>query len=194
MTDKQKIYKDWMKFLDPDEVKFQLISASLYLTAYDLLIESIIQKIKDFYTNGFNENGLTLDTKYETQVRELYRKDIIIASLIWLEKNGVISKDDIQSVKNFKIHRNELAHELSKMISDSGKRTKTEYIGQIRDLYFKIQKWWFVEFEVTINPELSNVDPNELDYDEVLSFIMMPMNYMVEITNEELRKKEDRSN
>ena len=194
MTDKQKIYKDWMKFLDPEEVKFQLISASLYLTAYDLLIDCIIQKIKSFYTNGFDESGWILDTEYETQVRELYRKDIIIASLIWLEKNGGISKDDIQYVKNFKIHRNELAHELSKMISDSGKRTKTEYIGQIRDLYFKIQKWWFVEFEVTINPELSNVDPNELDYDEVLSFIMMPMNYMVEITNEELRKKEDRSN
>ncbi|MCJ8145335.1 hypothetical protein MKI79_00105 [Acinetobacter sp. A3.8] len=194
MTDKQKIYKDWMKFLDPEEVKFQLISASLYLTAYDLLIDCIIQKIKSFYTNGFDESGWILDTEYETQVRELYRKDIIIASLIWLEKNGVISKDDIQNVKYFKIHRNELAHELSKMISDSGKRTKTEYIGQIRDLYFKIQKWWFVEFEMTINPELSNVDPNELDYEEVLSFIMMPMNYMVDITNEELREKEDRSN
>ena len=42
--EQNKYFKDWMKFLDADEVKFQLITASLYLTAYDLLIESIVQK------------------------------------------------------------------------------------------------------------------------------------------------------
>lgn len=36
--DQEKYQKDWLEFLDENEVKFQLITASLYLTAYDLLI------------------------------------------------------------------------------------------------------------------------------------------------------------
>ena len=53
---KDKILRDWIKFLNPNEVKFQLTIASLYLTSYEFLIESIVQKTKDFYTNGF-KNG-----------------------------------------------------------------------------------------------------------------------------------------
>lgn len=56
--DQEKNFRDWMKFLDADEVRFQLISASLYLTAYDLLVNSVIEKIKDFYITGFDEGGL----------------------------------------------------------------------------------------------------------------------------------------
>ena len=158
--DQNKYFKDWMKFLDVDEVKFQLITASLYLTAYDLLIESIVQKIKDFYTNGFEENGWIVDDKYNVEVRGLYKKDIVIASLKWLRKNYVISENEIDQVKLFKEHRNELAHELSKMISDSDKQTKTEFVQEIRDLYFKIHKWWFVEFEMAIDPELAKLNPD----------------------------------
>jgi len=191
-VDQDKHFKDWIKFLDADEVKFQLITASLYLTAYDLLIESIVQKIKDFYTNGFDENGWIIDEKYKTDVRGLYKKDIVIASLKWLEKNNVIAESEIDLVKIFKEHRNELAHELSKMISDSDKRTKTEFIQEIRDLYFKIHKWWFIEFEMAIDPELGKLNPDELDFDEVLSFIMMPMNHMINIVNDEIKKRNER--
>jgi len=181
-----------MKFLDADEVKFQLITASLYLTAYDLLIESVVHKIKDFYTNGFDENGWIVDEKYKVEVRGLYKKDIVIASLKWLEKNNVISENEIDRVKLFKEHRNELAHELSRMISNSDKRTKTEFMQEIRDLYFKIHKWWFVEFEMAIEPELGKLNPDELDFNEVLSFIMMPMDYMVNIVNGEIKKRNKR--
>ena len=192
--DQNKYFKDWMKFLDVEEVKFQLITASLYLTGYDLLLESVVQKTKDFYSNGFDENGWNVDEKYKTDVHGLYKKDIVIASLMWLEKNKVITEHEIDRVKLFKDHRNELAHELSKMISDSDKRTKTEYIPEIRDLYLKIHKWWFVEFEMAIDPELGKLKVEDLDFSEVLSFIMMPMDYMVNIVNDEIKKRKERKN
>ncbi|WP_272023830.1 hypothetical protein [Olleya namhaensis] len=190
--DQEKHYKDWLKFLDENEVKFQLITASLYLTAYDLLIDTIIRKIEEFYTDGFDENGFIICKRYKTEVRGLYKKDIVIASTKWLVKNKVITEPELERIKIFKAHRNELAHELTKMISDSDANTKTEFVTEIRDLYFKIQKWWFVEFEVQINPDLGHLDTDKLDYDEVLMMHMLPMNYMVNIVNDEIKKRAER--
>lgn len=78
------------------------------------------------------------------------------------------------------------------MISDSEANTKTEFIEEIRDLYFKIQKWWFVEFECQINPHLGKLDTDKLNYDEVLMMQMLPMNYMVNKVDDEIKKRAER--
>ena len=190
--DQEKHFKDWMKFLDESEVKFQLITASLYLTAYDLLIDTIVRKIEEFYTDGFDENGFIISDKYKTQVRGIYKKDIVLASTKWLVQNKVITESESERIKIFKAHRNVLAHELTKMISDSDANTKTEFIAEIRDIYFKVQKWWFVEFECQINPDLSHLDTDKLNYNEVLMMQMLPMDYMVNIVTDEIQKRAER--
>ena len=188
----EKYFEDCLKFFDKDEVRFQLITASTYITAYDLLIDTIIRKIEEFYIDGYDENGLKIGKRYQTEVRELYKKDIVIASTRWLVKYKVITKSEMERIKIFRKHRNELAHELTKMISDSDANTKTEFISEIRDLYFKIQKWWFIEYEVQVNPDLENLNTNELNYDEVLMMQMLPMENMVNIANDEIKKRAER--
>ena len=188
----EKYYRDCMKFFDENEVRYQLITASIYLTAYDLLIDTIIRKIEEFYTDGYDENGLKIGKRYQTEVRELYKKDIVIASTRWLVKYKVITKSEMERIKIFRKHRNELAHELTKMISDSDANTKTEFMIEIRDLYFKIQKWWFTEFEMPANPDFDNYNTNELNYDEVLMMQMLPMKNMVNIANDEIKKRAER--
>lgn len=190
--DPEKYYKDWMKLLDENEVKFQLITASLYLTAYDLLIDTIIRKIEEFYIDGFDENGFIISEIYKSEVKGLYKKDIVIASTKWLVNNEVINETELERIKIFKLHRNELAHELTQMIADSDANTKTEYIREIRDLYFKILKWWFIEFECQVNPDLGKLDTDTLDYDEVLMMQMLPMNFMIKIVNDEIKKRVER--
>ncbi len=190
MTKEKKYIKDWMKLLDPEEVKFQLISSSFYITAYDILIETIVQKIKDFYMTGFDENGMILEANYKIQVRNLFKKDIVTASSLWLKNHDAITEEEVEKIILFKDHRNELAHELSEMIADSGKRTKIELIKEIRDLRFKILKWWFINFEMEINPELSKLSPTELDFDEVLSLNMFVINYLINILDAEVEKKQ----
>ncbi len=111
--------KDWIKLLNPEEVKFQLITSTFYIIAYDILIETIVQDVKFFYLMGSDQNELK--TKYKAQVRSLYKQDIVIASSLWLKKHDAISEEDIEKIKAFKEHRNELAHELSGMIANSKK-------------------------------------------------------------------------
>lgn len=189
-VNQEKIVKDWIKFLNPDEVKFSLISASIFITAYDNLITTVIDKIKDFYVEGFDENGFIVSEEYKKQVKELCKKDIVIASLLWLEKNHAITSEEVERVKIFRDHRNEIAHELSKILADSDYRVKTEYIEEIKSILFKIHKWWFVEFEMQINSELVSLNVDELDFSEVLMFQMLPVNYMLNIINDEIKKRE----
>lgn len=185
----EKTFKDWIKFLNPDEVKFNLISASIFITAYDNLITTVIDKTKDFYIDGFDENGYIINDDYKIQVKQLYKKDIVIASLLWLEKNNAITSEEVERVKIFKSHRNEIAHELSKILTDSDYRVKTEYIDEIKNLLFKIHKWWFIEFEMSINPDLGILNIEELDFNKVLILPMLPVNYMLKIINDEIKKR-----
>jgi hypothetical protein len=189
-VNQEKIFKDWIKFLNPDEVKFNLISASIFITAYDNLITTVIDKIKEFYIDGLDENGYIINDDYKIQVKELYKKDIVIASLLWLENNNAITSEEVERVKIFKSHRNEIAHELSKILTDTDYRVKTEYIDEIKNILFKIHKWWFTEFEMSINPELGNLNIEELDFNEVLILPMLPVNYMLKIINDEIKKRE----
>ena len=192
--DHEKYFEDCLKFFDKDEVRFQLITASTYITAYDLLIDTIIRKIEEFYIDGYDENGLKIGKRYQTEVRELYKKDIVIASTRWLVKYKVITKSEMERIKIFRKHRNELAHELTKMISDSDANTKTEFMIEIRDLNFKIHKWWFIEYEMPANPYLDKYNSNELNYDKVLVMQMLPMENMIKIANDEIKKRTERKN
>lgn len=178
-----------MKFLNADEVKFQLTTASLYLTAYELLIESIVQKTKDFFTNGFKDGEWVIDDKYKTIVRALCKEDIVVASAMWLQNLNVITDKEVEKIKMYKEHRNDIAHELPKIISDSDYNIKTEHFIDIRNLYYKIQLWWFKEIELTTNPDFDEIDHDNLDYDEALSIVMLPMEYMVNIVNDEIEKR-----
>jgi hypothetical protein len=45
----------WEAFLDPDVLRGKLISASIYIAAYEMLKESIVGRIRNFYSTGFTE-------------------------------------------------------------------------------------------------------------------------------------------
>ena len=59
-------------------------------------------------------------------------------------------------------------------------------------LYFKNLKWGFIEFECQVNPDLGKLDTDTLDYDEVLMMQMLPMNFMIKIVNDEIKKRVER--
>ena len=74
----------------------KLISASLYVTAFELLKESIIGRIRSFYMVGFDVDGDFIDEKYETAVLSR-NKNPLLASLDWLSENKVVNENDHQA-------------------------------------------------------------------------------------------------
>jgi hypothetical protein len=143
----------WEKFLNPEILRTNLIVASLFITAFEMLKDSIIGRIKDFFTDGFDENGWTVNNDYKSKVLSL-NKSPLYASLEWLKGMEVIGNDDIEEFNKIKNCRNDIAHEITNFISKGPKIDPLPLFSKMIDLVCKIETWWIVNFEIPINPDL----------------------------------------
>jgi hypothetical protein len=166
------------KFLNPERVKSNLILSSLYLSAYELLKSAIINNIKDFFTFGFDADGKPIiDKKYNEQVRQV-NGDLLWASCLWLEMNGVISHDEVEQVVRLRNHRNQIAHELPRLLIDSGLNLNIDYFVHIRQLLEKIEVWWILNFEI---PSNSDFDGVEVDPQEIMPGRVVALDHLISI-------------
>jgi hypothetical protein len=68
-----KTNSNWDKFSNPESLKSNLITASLYLAAYEILRASVIDSIRDFFTCGFNDDGDVVSKNIKTKYCRLTR-------------------------------------------------------------------------------------------------------------------------
>lgn len=83
----------WERFLNPHILRTNLIVASLYITAFEILKDSIIDRIRQFFSSGFDQNGPIINEKYKTEVLSQNRSPLY-ASLLWLRDMHAIDKQD----------------------------------------------------------------------------------------------------
>ena len=102
---KEDIKKSWGNFLNPKTLRSNLIVASVFLSAFEILKECIIERPKEMHTNGFNEDGLVVNEKYKVDVLSL-NKSPLYASLEWFRLRGVINQKDIDLFTEIKTCRN----------------------------------------------------------------------------------------
>jgi hypothetical protein len=166
------------KFLNPERVKSNLILSSLYLSAYELLKSAIIENIKDLFTFGFDADSKPiLDNEYSEQVRKIDR-DLLRASCLWLEKNGAMSHEEVEQVVQLRNHRNQIAHELPRLLIDSGLNLNIDYFVHVRQLLEKIEVWWILNFEI---PSNSDFDGVEVDPKEITPGRVVALDYLISI-------------
>lgn len=174
----------WEKLLTPAIMQEKLISASLYIAAYDLLKESIVGRIRSFYMVGFNEDGEIVDEKYETAVANR-NNSILYASLDWLRENAVIDKSDCEAFERIRKTRNLLAHELLAIVRDGKDSEHIARFEELVSLLQKIEVWWVVNLEIPVNPDF---DGKEIDEGGIVPGPVLILKMMLEVAsgNEEL--------
>jgi len=64
----EKIQAAWERFLNPETLRQNLVVASMFLAAFEMLKESIVDRIKQFYITGFDQDGWRIDPKYQAEV------------------------------------------------------------------------------------------------------------------------------
>lgn len=151
---------EWEEFLDPELLRGKLISASIYLAAFELLTDSIIGRIGTFFTEGFDVNGPIISSEYKAEVLSRNRSRLH-ASLSWLREQDAIDDNDLKAFEVIKKCRNTVAHELPQII---GGNAQADYLAQFPimiALLKKIEVWWIINFEVPINPDLDDADIDE---------------------------------
>lgn len=175
-------YKQRLKnFLNPEILNQNLIIASLYIAVFDNFKNRIINSIKDFYICGF-EDGKYLYRGYEEQVlNKIKTKNnrTIKASLLWLKESEAITNEDEDKFEELTNMRNNLAHEMSKMLFDGFPDNIYELYADMIKLFEKIEKWWVVNVEMEINPP--NIPYENIDWDNITSVNIQFMKIMSEI-------------
>jgi hypothetical protein len=152
----------WERFLDPEVLRPNLILASIYIAAFEILKNSIIERLRDFYVSGFDQNGEIVMPEYNDVLAK--DKSVIYASLKWLKESEAITDDDIEKFNKVKECRNLLAHELTKMLMEGLPQDFAERFNDMTSLLDKIERWWIINFEIPINPDLyEKIDKIDLE-------------------------------
>src|SRR5579863_9847634 len=109
----------WEEFLNPESLRGKLISASLYLAAFEMLKTTIVERLRDFYTFHFDDAGGHPDPKYDQEVLKRNRSPVY-ASLSWLLERRAIEQADIDLFETLKDCRNRIAHGMARVALPDG--------------------------------------------------------------------------
>jgi hypothetical protein len=182
------VRKSWEDFLDPSVMRPRLISASLYIAAFESLKSAIIDRVRDFYWCGIDENGDKIDPKYRTVVLSRNRSPVY-ASLDWLRENGVIELVDVDTFERVKVCRNQLSHRLLSLLGTEGLPADfNACFAEMVALLRKIEVWWIVNVELPTNPDF---DGQDVDESGIVPGRIMTLQILLDIalgTDEESRK------
>lgn len=154
-------HKDhWERFLDPDVVRPSLFMATMFITTFEILKNSTVDRIRDFFSIGWSEEGSTVSPEYEAKVLSRNRS-ALYASLNWLHEHQAINDQDLETFELLKKTRNLLAHKLFDVVTGQRESNHTEQFPVLVELLRKIEVWWVVNVEIPINPDYADTDVDE---------------------------------
>jgi hypothetical protein len=153
----------WEEFITPELLRGKLISASLYLTVFQMLKDCIVDRIKCFYAFDSNASTTDVNQRYESDVLML-NKSRVFASLKWLLQAGAIQQADLDQFEKLKLCRNKLAHDLAS-VSLGTSTDHLELFPSMVQLLSKVERWWILNVYVPSNPEFDGVQIDEEDVD-----------------------------
>lgn len=173
----EKIKASWERVLHPETLKTNIITASIFSMAFEMLKSSIVEKIEGFFINGFDENGMIVSPEYKEKVLSLNRSQLY-ASLKWLQDMDAIDDEDLEKFEHIKRCRNILAHEMLTFTSSGVEFDVAEVFKEIIGLLRKIEIWWFENLEMAIDPEAY---PEDLDLDQVIPSPVWSLQMLVDV-------------
>lgn len=151
-----------------------LITASLYITAFELLKTSINKRIEDLFMVGAKCRNRDTQKEYDEEMRSYREKHKdkkdkkTYASLEWLIDVDAISKADIEKYDEIRIFRNQIAHELLNLMSvntaENLEKMNQHFITML-DLLRKIETYWVLNVDVLCDPFF---DDKEISAENVL--------------------------
>lgn len=173
----EKIKSSWERVLHPEILKTNIITASIFSMAFEMLKSSIIDKIETFHTSEFYENGMVVSPEYKEEVLSLNRSPLY-ASLIWLQDMHAIDDKDLEIFEHIKRCRNTLAHEMLTFASSGVDFNVAEAFEEMISLLRKIELWWFENLEMAIDPEAY---PENLDLEQVIPGPVWSLQMLIDV-------------
>lgn len=174
-----KTEDQWERFLNPDVVRPSLFLATMFITTFEILKDSIVDDICSFYTNGFDAHGPTIDPKYQSEVLSK-NKSPLYASLQWLREHDALDEEDLVTFKKLNNTRNLLAHQLFSVVTGQIESTHEAEFDVLVALLRKIGVWWIVNVEIPTNPDH---DGQEIDEDGIVPGAVLSLQILIQVAS-----------
>jgi len=174
----EEFLEQWEQFLTPEILRTNLIMASVYIAAFEILKNVIVERIRDFYLIGFDNNGFIIDPEYKEAVLRRNRSPVY-ASLDWLKEAGAITDADIETFEQSKEYRNLLAHELARLLMEGLPQDFSKRFQGMVMLLDKIEKWWIVNVDIPTNPDFD--EAGEIDEENIIPGTVINLQMILDI-------------
>lgn len=169
----------WERFLDPDVLRPSLFLATMFITTFEILRDRIVDDIRSFYINGFNEHGPTVGPEYQSSVLAKH-KSPLYASLQWLHENGAIDDGDLVTFEKLKNTRNLLAHQLFAVVTGQVESEHEVQFDALVALLRKIGVWWVVNVEIPTSPDFNG---QEIDEAGIVPGAVLSLQMLIEVAS-----------
>lgn len=165
--------------LAPEAIRRGLVRAGIFLTGWELLKAQIQSQVKAFYLIGFDANGLRHSDEYASRVLAKH-PSVFEASLLWLVETGALDEAQAARVRAVRAKRNEVAHELPKLLIDPAHDVPVELLLEMQELLGALGRFWG-RIEVDIDPDFDTADVSDAD---IVSGPMLFMDHLLTIAAE----------
>lgn len=169
----------WERFLDPNVVRPSLFMATMFITTFEILQDSIVDDLRSFYSSGFDEHGPSVDPEYQSEVLSK-NKSPLYASLHWLREHDAVNDEDLATFEQLKKTRNLLAHELFGVVTGQVKSSHEGQFDALVALLRKIGVWWIVRVEIPTNPDF---DGEEIDEEGIVPGAVLTLQMLIRVAS-----------
>ncbi|WP_300753368.1 hypothetical protein [Janthinobacterium sp.] len=173
------INEKWTRFLDPNVVRPSLFLAAMFITTFEILKDSIVDNIREFYADGFDEHGAKIGPEYKSKVLSK-NKSTLYASLQWLHESGAIDNEDLATFETLKETRNVLAHQLFAVVTGQVESSHETQFDSLVALLRKIGVWWVVNVELPTNPDF---DGKEIDEEGIVPGAVLSLQMLIQVAS-----------
>ena len=169
----------WERFLDPDVLRPSLFTAKMFITTFEILKNSVVDRSRDLYSIGWSEEGSTVSLAYKAEVLS-HRKSPVYASLNWLHENQLIDDGDLEIFEQLKSTRNLVAHQLFDIVTGQAKSNHIDQFQVLVEPLRKIEFWWVVNVELATDP---NYADSEVDEEGIVPGTILSLQMLLEVAS-----------
>ena len=176
------IDESWKKFLNPNTLKDNLISVSLYIMTFEIMKDNIEGKVDTFFNVSYSDNKKNISDEYNNEVLSLLsRKEktyYVLGSLRWLKNMNIFDENDLEIYEELRLYRNDLTHDFQKYLIDIDNNFEIKKMKLLANLFVKLEKKWIKEFEICLNPDF---DYNDVRLEDISSMQILVLNLISDI-------------
>lgn len=178
--------QEYPKFLDPEHVQTRLLRISTYMSCFEYVKHTIIERVRSFFDFDYALNPKAGYSKeYSEKVLSRKKGSAFHGSIDWFRENEAISDEDIKTIDKMFEVRNALAHNMHGYVLENKDLPENfdDCWASMITLFDKIEKWWVINIEIPTDPDMTPEKFDSIQWDGIQSGAVMTLQILLDVAS-----------